>query len=178
MLPCSGSTQRSDLEAHQDFSFFLTFLSKCWFCLWDPVWAFDWSSRGGGEIFLLALATHSPWSLSPPRCDCGCESTPGSRWPLPVLQGQQPVLASRMCRAKDERTPLRDAALILSLHPLGAPDKSQLPSPAERCRARAHTQPCPGFRQQCGQLSQLRTPDKPNSLFLLSSQAVFALCSL
>lgn len=84
--------------------------------------------------------------------------TPGSPWPLPVLQGHQPGPASRDVqgyKAADESMPLKDAALVLTeFLSLGCPDKSQLTFPAEHCGGRAHTQPCPGFREQRGQLSQ------------------------
>lgn len=135
--------------------------------------------RSGGFLLALVTVTHCPWSLSPPWCDCSCESTPGSPWPVLQDSSQSLLPGCAGLWTADERSPWEMLLLYSqSLCALGAPDKSQLPSPAEHCCARAHTQPCPAFRQQCGQHSQLRTPDKPNSLFLLSSQAAFALCSL
>lgn len=117
VLPCSGSTQGSELRAQQDFRFFLKFLSRCWFCLWDSVWS-AWSSGGGGEAFLLILATHSPWSLRPSK------STPGSPPALPELQGHQPVPASRDVQGYRQQMRGCLCKMLLcssqSLHPLGA----------------------------------------------------------
>lgn len=117
VLPCSGSTQGSELTAQQDFSFFLKFLSRCWFCLWDSVYLPD-PVEVVEKLFLLILAPHSPWSL------CPSKSTPGFPPALPELQGHQPVPASRDVQGYKQQMRGCLCKMLLcspqSLHPLGA----------------------------------------------------------
>lgn len=133
------------------------------------------------EVFAGSGHPLSPGHCFPSRWDCGCKSTPESPpGHCHCSRDASQSLLPGICRAINQRGCLWKMLLSssLSFYLLGAPINHSSQSPAEHCGGSSHTQPCPGFREHSGQLSQLRTPHKPNSLFLLSSQAVFALCSL
>lgn len=86
---------------------------------------------------MLALATHSPLvTVSHHGVTVAVNPHLNPPWPLPVLQGCQPVPASRDLQGyKPQRMPLKDAALVLTeFISLGCPDKSQLAVPSRALR--------------------------------------------